>query len=458
MSLKPPGALNLPGPDAALQRNTADRGGTTDCYPVDPRAALSWYHTDDGSPSLWSEAFGQSFHCRSGALAEARAKFIRPAQLDRYRPGDRLRVVEVCVGLGYNTAALLEAASDQGLALEWWGLELDPRPLALALADGRFRRLWRPATLAALDQLHDQGHWHLLPIPPDAGTRAGCLPGPPRSRVEPEKLGQSRLATSADPLRMDQGGDPGLPPPRQPPSRGRWWLGDARQQLGRLPAALSGGCDLVFLDAFSPARCPQLWTQEFLGRLAELLRPQGRLLTYCTAAAVRRGMELAGLRLASLQPDRERSEGGEAGPRWSRDPWSVGTVASPTPLATAASLRPLSDMEREHLDSRAAVPYRDPQGCAEPATILAQRSEEQQRETGLISTSVWRRRWGLEPRILNSQSQSGPKRVNGLGEIRGREPGPANGAAALPSGPDREPWTDRPGPCPPAATPARFGG
>ncbi|MEB3361623.1 MAG: MnmC family methyltransferase [Synechococcaceae cyanobacterium] len=397
MSLSPPGEVNQPGPDAAQPRNAADRRGTTDSHPVDPRAALSWRLTDDGSPSLWSEAFGQAFHCRSGALAEARAKFIRPAQLERCRPGDRLRVVEVCVGLGYNTAALLEAASDQGLALEWWGLELDPRPLALALADGRFRRLWRPATLEALDQLHEHGHWRLLPIPSDAGISAGCLSGPPRLRVDPEGLGESLQATSAHPLRMDQAGDPGLPSPRQSPSRGRWWLGDARQQLGCLPAALSGGCDLVFLDAFSPARCPQLWTQEFLGRLAELLRPQGRLLTYCTAAAVRRALELAGLRLASLRPDRERPEGGEAVLTRSRDHWSVGTVASPTPLATDASLRPLSDMEREHLLCRAAVPYRDPRGCAEPAMILAQRSEEQQRETGQVSTSAWRRRWGLDP-------------------------------------------------------------
>lgn len=405
MSLTPPGEVHLPGLDAAQPRPAADRVGASDSDPVDPGAAFSWRLTDDGSPSLWSEAFGQAFHCRSGALAEARAKFIRPAQLQRCRPGGRLRVVDVCVGLGYNTAALLEAASDQGLALDWWGLELDPQPLALALADRRFRQLWRPATLAALDQLHEQGHWRLPPIASNGAISPGCLPGPPRPRVDPEAIGQSLLAASAHPLSLDQGGDPDASAlsssssflSSQAPSRGRWWLGDARQQLGRLSAALSGSCDLVFLDAFSPARCPQLWTQEFLGRLAGLLRPQGRLLTYCTAAAVRRALELADLRLASLRPERDWSEIGAARPPGSRDHWSVGTVASPTPLVADALLRPLGDMEREHLLSRAAVPYRDPHGCAEPAAILAQRRQEQQHVTGLISTSAWRRRWGLDP-------------------------------------------------------------
>jgi tRNA U34 5-methylaminomethyl-2-thiouridine-forming methyltransferase MnmC len=308
-------------------------------------AALSWRLTADGSPSLWSATFGQAFHCRGGALAEARAKFIRPAQLERFRPGDRLRVVEVCVGLGYNTASLLEAANDHGLALEWWGLELDPWPLALALAEPRFRRLWRPTTLAALNQLHAQGQW--------------------------------------------------LQGPRQQ-SEGRWWLGDARCRLRQLPAELNGGCDLVFLDAFSPGQSPQLWTQEFLGQLAELLRPEGRLLTYCTAAAVRRGLELAGLQLASLRPERERPEGEAAGATDWRCPWSAGTAASPTAISADDLLRPLSEMEQEHLLSRASVPYRDPLGWAEPDEIKAQRREQQQRQPGTLSTSAWRRRWGVE--------------------------------------------------------------
>ena len=177
---------------------------------------------------------------------------------------------------------------------------------------------------------------------------------------------------------------------------GRWCLGDARQRLPKLAASLVGRCDLVFLDAFSPGQCPQLWTQEFLARLASLLRPRGRLLTYCTAAAVRRCLELAGLDLASLAPDGDPTPGAFAGTPHGRRHWSDGTVASPTPLLKDGLLRSLNGMERDHLLSRAGVPYRDPLGTAEPELIHQWRREEQEREPGLMSTSAWRRRWGLE--------------------------------------------------------------
>jgi tRNA U34 5-methylaminomethyl-2-thiouridine-forming methyltransferase MnmC len=332
-------------------------------------------------------------------LAESRAKFIRPAQLERFRPGDRLRVVEVCVGLGYNTASLLEAANDQGLALEWWGLELDPRPLALALDEPGFRRLWRPTTLEALDQLHARGHWCQLPSSAERNNSAGSSQRPTLPRSVGEAIESPHLLADWPPATGDRGDDASSSTHRRGPQQrsvGRWWLGDARCQLRQLPAELNGGCDLVFLDAFSPSQCPQLWTQEFLGHLAELLRPQGRLLTYCTAAAVRRGLEVAGLQLASLRPEREGPEGGTAGTKDWQCPWSTGTAASPREIAADELLRPLSEMEREHLLSTASVPYRDPRGCAEPGEIKAQRCVEQQRRPGTFSTSAWRRRWGVE--------------------------------------------------------------
>ncbi|MFN6132057.1 MAG: MnmC family methyltransferase [Synechococcaceae cyanobacterium] len=365
----------------------------------DQPLALTWRLTADGSPSLWSEAFAQAFHCRSGALSESRAKFIRPAQLERFRPGDRLRVVEVCVGLGYNTASLLEAANDYGLDLVWWGFELDPRPLALALAEPRFRGLWRPSTLEALAQLQVQGHWRQLPSAPDGATSAGSAQGPSFPPSAAEMLGESPQSMGVQPPSLGARDDPdptlGHRGPQRP-SRGRWWLGDARRELRQLPLELSGGCDLVFLDAFSPGQCPQLWTREFLGQLAALLRPEGRLLTYCTAAAVRRGLELAGLQLASLRPEHHPPPQHQHSSTPGQRHWSAGTVASPTPLPVDALLRPLSAMEREHLLCRAAVPYRDPLGCAAPELIEAQRCEEQQRDLGLLSTSAWRRRWGVE--------------------------------------------------------------
>ncbi|MFM7653707.1 MAG: MnmC family methyltransferase [Vulcanococcus sp.] len=335
------------------------------CSPATSGDTLHRRATADGSLTLWSERFGEAFHSGLGAHAEAIAKFVAPAQLERFPTGQRLRVLDVCVGLGYNSAALVEAAEDRGLQIAWIGLELDPRPLGLALADEGFRRLWRTSTLEALEQLHRDGHW---------GVRG-------------------------DGHGEGHGND-------QKSSGGSWLLGDARAQLAAVLERWEGRCDLVLHDAFSPTHCPELWTLEFLGALARLLNPRGRLLTYCAAAAVRQALQQAGLQLASIvaasspdsSPAAERAGSGDP-PRL----WCAGTAASPTPFQGSddtapchgAVLRALSAMEREHLLSRAGEPYRDPSGNADAATIRSQRSERQRHHTG-ESTSAWRRRWGLE--------------------------------------------------------------
>ena len=286
-------------------------------------ADLEPRRTADGSYSLFSAVFGEAFHCADGALREAWESFIAPAELERFPAGRRLQVVEVAVGTGTNSAALLEAVQRRRLGLRWWGLELDPEPLRLALADASFRGQWTPAVLEELQQL---------------------------------VAGEGML-----------------------------W-GDARRRIGALARQARGTCDLVLLDAFSPRRCPQLWTVEFLADLAGLLAPSGRLITYCSAAAVRAALRQIGLHLATIPPAPDAPGGPTR--------WSLGTVASPRPLPATARLAPLTAMERDHLRTRAAKPYRDPTGEADAAAILAARRQAQVRGGG-ESTSAWRRRWGL---------------------------------------------------------------
>lgn len=282
-------------------------------------APLTPLRSGDGSFSLHSDTFGEAFHSERGAVREAFETFVTPSGLGRFQAGRRLRVVELCVGTGTNTLALLQACDEQRLTLDWWGLELDPRPLRLALASDDFRRPWPTARLQALEDL----------------------------------AGSDRLL----------------------------W-GDARRSLGGgLPPDLRGQVDLVWHDAFSPRRCPQLWSLELLQQLAALLTPEGRLVTYCAAAAVRAGLQRAGLQLASIPSDNPGR-------------WCHGTVASPGALDADPALRPLDTMEREHLASHAGEPYRDPDGSGDGPAILAAREQAQRQHPG-PSTGAWRRRWGV---------------------------------------------------------------
>jgi tRNA U34 5-methylaminomethyl-2-thiouridine-forming methyltransferase MnmC len=293
----------------------------------------------DGSFSLWSEKFGEGFHSGRGALREARETFLAPSQLERFLPGERLTVVEVCVGTGCNLALLLEACAAHGLALEWWGLELDPQPLRLALAAEAFRRPWQPPTLSVLEQLLERGRW------------------------------QGHLASA------------------------RMLWGDARQTLAELVRERGGQVDLVWHDAFSPRRCPELWTLELLGAATALLTPTGRWISYSSAAAVRETLRLLGLQLVALEIPEALAERANA--------WSGGTLASAAPLGPSPLWRDLSAMERDHLASGAGEPYRDPSGTAEATAILNSRQEAQAaaRASGRRgSSSTWRRRWGVRCR------------------------------------------------------------
>jgi len=337
-------------------------------------SALVPRRSRDGSFSLYSPEFAEGFHCADGALSEARRVFVAPAELGRFPAGSRLRVLEVAVGTGTNTAALVQACQERGLRLEWWGLELDPFPLQLALADDGFRRQWPGSVLRELQTLANS-----------------------------ERL---------------------------------LW-GDGRARLSELLERLEGRCALVLHDAFSPRHCPQLWSQEFLVDLAGLLAPRGRLLTYCSAAAVRRALLLAGLQLAAINamgapaadpsinthrpanPERGLNAPDDAAPEASCPAaphriWSAGTAASPSALPSGGVLRPLTPMELEHLACRAGEPYRDPERNGTAADILERRQQQQLLSTAETS-GQWQRRWGLarrhgSPPAISSPPQTDPDR------------------------------------------------
>jgi tRNA U34 5-methylaminomethyl-2-thiouridine-forming methyltransferase MnmC len=309
----------------------------------------------DGSFSLWSPRFGEGFHSRRGALREARETFLAPSQLERFSPGQRLTVVEVCVGTGTNLALLLEGCAELGLELEWWGLELDPAPLQLALAETGFRSQWQSQTLATLETLSERGCWQQ---------------GSGQQSSGQQSCGQQGAGS------------------------GRMLWGDARQTLPHLLEQRRGQVDLIWHDAFSPQHCPQLWTAEFLGSLADLLADGGHWISYCSAAAVREGLRLANLNVAALATPNPGPSSGQQQPSW-----SGGTVASHQHLATSVLWRPLSSMELEHMSCSAGEPYRDPTATANAADILHQRRIAQAKALSLgerRTSSAWRKRWGLQ--------------------------------------------------------------
>ncbi len=277
--------------------------------------------TGDGSFTFFSAEFDQTYHSSSGAKQEAVFKYALATNLAEkaQESRDRLRILDICYGLGYNSAAALAAIwqSNPVCSVEILALEIDPLvPIAATtqslLAD------WPEPIPQLLAELARHHHCH-------------------------------RPAIAAS-LR----------------------IGDARQEIKSL-ATTGWQADAIFLDPFSPTACPQLWTVEFLGLVARCCQPDGMLATYSCAAAVRSALIAAGLAVADSPPIGRKAPG---------------TIASPC----AALLPPLSLAAQEHLQTRAAIPYRDPTLQDTAAHILADRHLEQQ-ECALESTSQWKKRW-----------------------------------------------------------------
>jgi tRNA U34 5-methylaminomethyl-2-thiouridine-forming methyltransferase MnmC len=281
--------------------------------------SFSPYPTDDGSYTFFSTEFGQTFHSKFGAKEESIHKFAVPTLLAQTALGGRLRLLDVCYGLGYNTAAALATIwqANPDCIVELVALELD-----------------ETVPFAAIEH-HLLAEW-AEPIPQLLAELA-------RDRVVKTDRLTARLI-----------------------------LGDARQTIDQV-RQMEFQADAIFLDPFSPRSCPQLWTIEFIDLVAKCCAKDGRIATYSCAAAVRTAMITAGLKIADSTPVGRKAPG---------------TVAS----FSAAGLTALSQQELEHLQTRAAVPYRDP-SLGDSMAKIVRRRELEQDDCGLETTSQWKKRW-----------------------------------------------------------------
>jgi len=293
--------------------------------------------TKDGSYSLRSLFFQENFHSLMGALEETKIKFTAPSDLQRFK-SKSLSVLDICFGLGYNSASLLNELIKQNSYLKWYALEIDKKPLEYALRNKSFQKLWAPKVKKIFESLYRKDYFE-------------------------DQFFKCRIL----------------------------W-GDARKKINNIPS--SSKFDLIYLDGFSPQKCPQVWTIEFLSKVTQKLNPQGYLITYSSSAAVRKTLRNLGLEIFTIKPNLN-----------SRTSWSQGTVAiakfDKNKLEPNFNLIKLSDMEEEHLLTKASIPYRDQDLNSIKDDIIQKRLDEQL-TSNLLSTKKWREKWGMTKLALRS--------------------------------------------------------
>ena len=286
--------------------------------------------TKDGSYSLRSVFFQENFHSLLGALEETKSKFTATSNLQSFK-GKSLNVLDICFGLGYNSASLLDELTKQKSYLEWYGLEIDKIPLDYSLKIKSFLKLWSPKVKTIFASLYRKNYFE------DQFFKCSVL-----------------------------------------------W-GDAREKINIIPSSTK--FDLIYLDGFSPQKCPQVWTIEFLSKVTENLKPHGYLITYSSSAAVRKTLRNLGLEIFTIKPSFKN-----------RTFWSQGTVAiskfDKNKLKPNINFEKLSLMEEEHLLTKASISYRDQDLNSSKDDIIRRRIDEQLL-SNLLSTNIWREKWGM---------------------------------------------------------------
>ncbi|MEC5396745.1 bifunctional tRNA (5-methylaminomethyl-2-thiouridine)(34)-methyltransferase MnmD/FAD-dependent 5-carboxymethylaminomethyl-2-thiouridine(34) oxidoreductase MnmC [Uliginosibacterium sp. H1] len=198
----------------------------------------------DSTP--YSATYGDVFHTRAGALAQAEHVFLRGNDLPvRWQGQQRFCIVETGFGLGHNFLATWAAWRDDPRRCErlhFVSAEKHPFPaddLAQAHHDAGVPK-------ALSDALCER--WPLL------------VPGFHRIELEGGRVVLSLL------------------------------FGDAAETLPELVAQ----ADAIYLDGFAPDRNPDMWSPPVFAALAAAARPGCTLATWSVSAAVRHGLAEAG--------------------------------------------------------------------------------------------------------------------------------------------------------------------
>ncbi|MBW3015858.1 hypothetical protein KY330_05540 [Candidatus Woesearchaeota archaeon] len=194
--------------------------------------------TGDDSVTFYNEDYEEAYHSKSGAKQEAVEKFVRPCGIKALAESGCVKVLDVCFGLGYNTAALID---------EIWNFNKDCEIIVLGLENDN----------AIIERIN---------------------------KIDADFDSFSLIKELSKKLKYDNG-----------KLSITLILGDAKKTISELN---DDYFDIVFLDPFSPKKCPELWEKEFLSSISKKLKKHGILTTYSCARVVRENLKYAGFEIS----------------------------------------------------------------------------------------------------------------------------------------------------------------
>lgn len=146
-----------------------------------------------------------------------------------------------------------------------------------------------------------------------------------------------------------------------------WSTDDARSYL----RSVNSTFDVIFLDGFTPSKCPSLWSFEFLNILYSLLDSDGMLVTYSNSPAVRNALIQNGFYIGKIYNFNEQK--------------FTGTIAAKNSKFIKYAL---SDYEMGLLKTKSGIVYHDKTLLSKNEEIINER-EIQISKSDLISSTQY---------------------------------------------------------------------
>ena len=199
--------------------------------------------TGDKSKTLLIPELNETYHSKFGAITESRHIFIEHG-LDHVKSND-IEIFELGFGTGLNALLSYIYSVEKSIRIKYTAIEKYPLDYIEASLMDYPQQLDTPETDDVLKKMH------LAPI--QESTHLG-------DKFELYKYAGDFTKTS-------------------------------------FPTSTF---DLIYFDAFAPKIQPELWTSEIFLKAAVMLKPGGKLVSYCAQGQFRRNLKAAGLKVERL--------------------------------------------------------------------------------------------------------------------------------------------------------------
>ena len=196
--------------------------------------------TNDGSHSIFNPEVNETYHSKHGAIVEAEHVFIKNGILAEDKK--QFKILEIGFGTGLNALLTAQKAKQKDITVNYHGIELYPVP----------KESYTQLNFTDLTGLDSS----------DLLNLHECSWEKEHTIHDFFKLTKNKIA------------------------------------LENYTSKIK--FDIIYFDAFSPEKQPELWTDIIFKKMHEYLKEDGFLVTYCAKGVVKRTMKAVGFEIVIL--------------------------------------------------------------------------------------------------------------------------------------------------------------